>query len=248
MSDHIDIVETADGSKTLYDRQKQVHYRNMAGAQTESRYVFLEGSGLVQRPAPWRVLELGFGAAVNFTQTVAAFEAQRAAGGRLEYHAVEYAPVSPELLDFHAGEAGDMARAALGEARDTGEVATVTSTDGLLELHVYPVKWVDFESPGLDAHAVFYDPFGPRSEPDSWTVECFENARRHLAADGVLATYSAATHVKRKLFEAGFCVASAPGPGRKREVTFASPTRETLEGRDGFEMLSRDKYLEQDHD
>lgn len=248
MAKHIEIVETRDGSKTLYDREKQVHYRNMSGARTESRCVFVEGSGLVARAAPWRILELGFGAAVNFTQTLEAFETHRAAGGRIEYHAVEYAAVAPEHLEFHDSEAGELARRALEQLQVDDGVARVTSDDGLVGLHVHPVQWLDFEVPEFDAHAVFYDPFGPRSEPESWTRECFENARRHIAADGVLATYSAATHVKRKLFEAGFWVASAPAPGRKREVTFASADRATLESRGGVELLSREKYLEQQHD
>ncbi len=242
MTTHLEIVETGDGSKTLYDREKQVHYRNMSGARTESRYVFLEGTGLVDREAPWRVLELGFGAAVNFTQTTLACLEHD--DGRLEYHSVEYAPVDPTLLEFHEGEVGDIARQALAEVRETDEPAHVTGFEGRVTLNLYPTKWLDFELPGLEAHAVYYDPFGPRSEPDSWTVACFENARRHMAEDGVLGTYSAATHVKRKIFEAGLWVASAPGPGRKREVTFASPARDELARRDNFELLSRDKYLE----
>ena len=239
----IEAVETRDGSMTLYDRDKQVHYRSIWGARSESRYVFVEGTGLADRGSPWRVLELGFGAAVNFTQTVQAC-LDHPEPIELEYHSVEYAPVAPELIDFHDGAVGQVARNALAEARRTGEPSLATGFDGRVRLWVHPTQWLDFGRPDLAADAVFYDPFGPRTEPESWTVACFEQARRHMVPSGMLATYSAATRVKRAMFEAGFWVASAPGPGRKREVTFASPDRNTLEQRDNLEILSRQRYLE----
>lgn len=243
---HIEIVETRDGSKTLYDHDKKVHYRSIWGAQRESRYVFLEGSGLVDKPCPWRVLELGFGAAVNFTQT--ALACLERDGCRLEYHSVEYAPVAPDKLSFHEGPVGDLARRAVEMARDTGEPALVEGFEGRVRLHLYPQRWVDFDRPDLRADAVYYDPFGPRSEPDSWTRDCFAIARRHMAEHGVLATYSAATAVKRAMFEAELHVASAPGPGRKREVTFAARAPDAFAERDGVELLSRQRYLDRNDD
>jgi tRNA U34 5-methylaminomethyl-2-thiouridine-forming methyltransferase MnmC len=43
------------------------------------------------------------------------------------------------------------------------------------------------------------------------------------------------------MFHAGFNVASAPGPGRKREVTFASLSQEALAP---YDLLSRERYVE----
>lgn len=244
--ERVEVVETRDGSKTLYDPVKQVHYRSMGGADNESRYVFVEGTGLLERPSPRRVLELGFGAAVNFTRTARAC-LQR--GGRLEYHSVEYAPVDPAALSFHTGYVGEMARRALEQLAERDEPVEVSGHEGRIRLHLYPCAWRDFARPDLAADAVYYDPFGPRSEPDSWTRACFEVARRHMASEAVLATYSAATAVKRAMFAAGLWVASAPGPGRKREVTFASPSKARLQSRENLELLSRQRYLpEDDHD
>jgi tRNA U34 5-methylaminomethyl-2-thiouridine-forming methyltransferase MnmC len=243
MARRIQIVQTHDGSKTLYDRDKQVHYRAMAGARSESRYVFLEGSGLLERPAPWRVLELGFGAGVNFCETVRALGERPA---QLEYHSVEYAAVAPELLEFHQDEAGELARRALAKLDRAGEPVEVIGLQGRVRLWLYPMAWLDFDRPDLRADAVFYDPFGPRTEPGSWGVDSFAVARQHMAEHAVLATYSAATAVKRAMFEAGFEVASAPGPGRKREVTFASTARERLTAREHFELLDAARYVETD--
>ena len=250
MNRHIDIIETADGSRTLYDRDRHISYRAKAGAVTESRFVFVEGSGLVARPGPWRVLELGFGAAVNFTQTVRAL--LEAGVERLDYHAVEYAPVAAELLAFHDGEAGELARRALGLAADGGQAVQVVGFDGRVCLHLYPMAWLDvareLDAGGdtLRVDAVYFDPFGPRSEPESWTTACFALARAHMTPDALLATYSAATRVKRRLLEAGLHVGRANGPGRKREITFAAREPGVLEARADVELIDPAHYLEGD--
>lgn len=238
--DNVDIVETNDGSHTLWDRDRDVRYRSMHGARDESNHVFVEGTRLVDRPAPWRVLELGFGAGVNFCETVRALH-DRHPDGQLAYHTVDRAPVGPDCLSFHDGPAGRMARQAL-EALDLQAPRTVTVTgfDGRVTLHLHPMEWESFQNDELRADAVYFDPFGPRNEADSWTDACFEVAVEHMASDALLGTYSAASDVKRAMFRAGLEVATAPGPGRKREITFASPSAEALSL---YEQLSRDRYL-----
>jgi tRNA U34 5-methylaminomethyl-2-thiouridine-forming methyltransferase MnmC len=233
----IDIVETGDGSKTLHDRDRDLHYRSTHGARQESNHVFVHGTGLTEVAPPWTVLELGFGAAVNFTGTVSALPPD----GRLTYHAVEYAPVEPEYVGFHEGLGGDIAAEALRRVNRGDEEVVVVSGDGCIELHLHLLEWTEFRVAGVTADAVYFDPFGPRNEPDSWTARCFEVARDHMGPEAVLGTYSAASDVKRAMFEAGLHVASAPGPGRKREVTFASLSREALQS---YELLSRDTYLD----
>jgi tRNA U34 5-methylaminomethyl-2-thiouridine-forming methyltransferase MnmC len=221
-------VETGDGSKTLYDPERDVHYRSIHGARRESNYVFLDATKLTERESPWRVLELGFGAAVNFTGVYAA--ASERSDVSVEYHSVDYRPVAPDDIDFHEDGGGELARRALKSLRESGgDEARVRGLDGRLELHLHVVDWLDLDLEGFRADAVFYDPFGPRAEPESWTTSCFEVARRHMAPHGILATYSAATRVKKAMAEAGLFVASLPGPGRKREMTLASPTERPIE-------------------
>jgi tRNA U34 5-methylaminomethyl-2-thiouridine-forming methyltransferase MnmC len=233
----IDIVETGDGSKTLHDRHRDLHYRSTHGARQESDHVFVRGTRLHEREPPWTILELGFGAAVNFTGTVAALPD----GAALNYHAVEHAPVYAENVDFHPGPAGDVAREALKQAERSGQTVHCSADDGRIELSLHLVDWSTFRHPELRADAVYFDPFGPRSDPNSWTVECFEVARDHMSPEAILGTYSAASDVKRAMFHAGFNVASAPGPGRKREVTFASLSQEALAP---YDLLSRERYVE----
>jgi len=238
--DDIEVVETRDGSSTLFDRERDVHYSSLHGAVDESRHIFVRGTDLADRPPPWRVLELGFGAGINFVQTVRALDED----ARLTYRAVDYAPVSPDLLEFHVGEAGEMVRSALDQIEPEAPAPVrVEDVTGHIELHVHPIEWRSLDLPDFRADAVFYDPFGPESEPDSWRRPCFEVAREHMRGDALLGTYSAATRVKRAMFAAGLAVATADGPGPKREITFAARDPDALSD---YELLERRDYLEDD--
>ncbi|MFB6262634.1 MAG: MnmC family methyltransferase, partial [Bradymonadaceae bacterium] len=136
----------------------------------------------------------------------------------------------------HGHHRAPLARRALASAREPHSPVRVSGPDGRIELVLHLREWTTFDA-DLSADAVYYDPFGPKAEPESWTVECFEMAREQIADDALLGTYSAASDVKRAMAEAGFAVATAPGTGRKREVTFASPSPEALEP---YELLDVD--------
>lgn len=237
----IEVVETRDGSRTLYDRERDVHYSSLHGAKDESRHIFVEGTGIAERSGSWRVLELGFGAGINFIETCRRFLDENPSGS-LVYHSVDYAPVTASDVPFHDGALGKLVRDVLGRA-DARKRNTVeqTARDGRIRLHLHPIDWCSLALEEFRADAIYYDPFGPKDEPNSWTPECFRVARRHIRDEGVLGTYSAASDVKRAMFRAGFFVASAPGPGPKREITFASPDEKTLER---WELLDRGRYLD----
>lgn len=234
-------VETADGSMTLVDEQRNLHYRSRHGAVSESRYVFLKGTGLLERDDSWHVAELGFGAAVNFTQTVAAFR-DRESVRRLVYHSVDWRPVTAKHLRFHDAEGGELARRAVAAVHDDGaREVCIRSDDEAIELHLHAEPWAQVELKPNQADAFYFDPFAKRANPKAWTAASFSRALQAMAPMARLATYSAATAVKRAMFAAGFWVASAPGPGRKREMTIASQSREAM---DGLRLLDRQRYLD----
>ncbi len=232
--------ETRDGSTTLYDEVRDIHYRSWHGAVSESRHVFLDGTALKDRGSRWRVAELGFGAAVNFTQTVQAFRSCEAAV-QLIYHSVDWRPVTADHLGFHKGEAGTIARRAVDKYHSDGQsLITVRSDDEAIELHLHAQPWDDVNLAGFSAHAFYHDPFSKRVNAEAWSAESFARAKAAMEEGGRLATYSAATSVKRAMFEAGLSVATAPGPGRKREMTIASPVPDAL---DGLQLLDSSRYL-----
>lgn len=235
--------ETADGSMTLFDQERGIHYRSHHGAISESRHVFLGATGLLEEKGEWRVAELGFGAAVNFTQTVAAFR-EGPQVERLIYHTVDWRTVTADHLNFHQGEGGALARELARQIHEEpGSVAEVSSDDGAIRACLHPGGWEEVEVEAIEAQAFFHDPFSIRVNPEAWQKETFEWARRWMMERGRLATYSAASAVKRAMFEARFFVATAPGPGRKREMTIASPSEEVLRAMERGRLLERSRYL-----
>lgn len=225
-------IETADGSRTLFDSEQQVHFRSLDGAQNESNYVFIESSLIRSWPQQWSILELGFGTAMNFRQSA---YAARAAGTKLIYTVVEHAPITGEKfreLTAHQPspmpELDEMIAQLLDtlQERDYAELS-----DEQIELKFYHQSWQNCQlPPALEVQAIYHDPFGPRSNPDCWGVECFRWEVAHLHPQGRLVTYAAATDARRAMVQAGLAIGSLPGAGRKREMTVAAWSDEGLEG------------------
>lgn len=80
------------------------------------------------------------------------------------------------------------------------------------------------------ADAIFHDPFSPKVNPELWTYEFFTLLRKAIKEDGILATYSAATPVRKALHMAGLGVKEGVAVGRRSKSTVASPSFETEKG------------------
>ena len=84
------VIETGDGSPTLFNQRYDESYHSTFGAATESRYVFLETSGVQARletGLSTHVLEIGFGLGLNALLTCDMALTHCAA---LNYHAFEH--------------------------------------------------------------------------------------------------------------------------------------------------------------
>ena len=79
------------------------------------------------------------------------------------------------------------------------------------------------------ADAIFHDPFSPKVNPELWTYDFFILLRGVIKEEGILATYSAATPVRKALHMAGFGVKEGVAVGRKSKSTLASPSFKTEE-------------------
>jgi tRNA U34 5-methylaminomethyl-2-thiouridine-forming methyltransferase MnmC len=206
-----DRILTPDGSVTYRNNVVGATYRSVHGAETESTQVFLEGTRLLERSGTWKVLELGFGTGLNFATTL---KAAAAHGARLDYVSLEPDPLPADhwLLD------PQWVNLKPGEPLELGPVT----------LTVIPQRWQEYSAKENHYHAYFHDPFGPAVCPDCWTTDCFRWSYRALTADGVLATFGAASATRRAMKEAGFLVARLPGAKPKREMTIASKSAESI--------------------
>ena len=229
MDNPLEIITTRDGSRTLYSRQYKQSFHSVHGALTEAHHVFLEGSGteeLLKSQQEVRVLEIGFGAGLNWLITAAAARQNRT---RLTYTALDkQIPSAESLSQLGYGElvgAPGLATT-IGEWRKSfsGDVPYGTYNlplehDGTLQLCIGEATEASFPDRSYDS--IYFDAFDPGANPELWVPEFFGKLHRALRDGGCLATYSVAGHVRRSLTSSGFSVARRPGPPGKREVLAA---------------------------
>ena len=217
------IVETADGSKTLYVPGLEEHYHSVHGAFSEAQHVFIK-NGL--QPSPKTnisILEMGFGTGLNAYLTC--FE-NRKLNKNIFYTALEAFPVDFDL-------AMGMEYIHMIDLED----------EGFLFKQMHQCSWMNphridncFTLEKIEAtiqdvifkksfDLVYFDAFAPRVQPDLWTETIFTKLYDAMNIDAIMVTYCAKGSVKRTLKTVGFEVESLEGPPGKREMTRAKKTK-----------------------
>jgi tRNA U34 5-methylaminomethyl-2-thiouridine-forming methyltransferase MnmC len=69
---------------------------------------------------------------------------------------------------------------------------------------------------------IFFDAFGPPTQPEMWTPAIFQRMFNALKSGGILVTYCAKGQVRRDMKSVGFTVERLPGPPGKREMLRAT--------------------------
>lgn len=235
---YLQLVRTDDGSATLLDRRTGVTFHSQSGAATETEHVYVRNSGAwqrLQRGFGTRVLEVGFGTAMAFLQTVDV-ALQREAP--LDYIAIEPEPLPREILQQVGAAPGLDAdfRAAFFAAWADWQAGTAPAepfdwSRGALRLRVFrsdltasAAGCAKLTAGSFDA--LYFDPFAPAAVPALWSLARFRRLRPLLSEAGRLTTYCVARSIRDRLINAGFEVRCVPGPpGGKREVLIAEPDR-----------------------
>ena len=181
----------------------------------ETRYVYLEGSGLLDLLAAGEdlvVCEIGFGTGLTY-QLVQ--EAMAACGysGRLSYIGVEGRPLDAA----QAQAANDLRPEELAWQPQTAQprAGFVRASDDLLLLHGEAGEALSRLSARVDLW--FLDGFSPAKNPEAWTAEIYEQMARLSRPGARLSTFTAAGDVRRGLEHVGFETGKRPGWAKKRE-------------------------------
>ena len=110
---------------------------------------------------------------------------------------IHYKKLSINSLDFTQGKVN--VKVILGDARET--------------VRELPANYYD---------AVFFDPFSPKTSPEMWGVEFFEQMYRVMKNSAILATYSCARMARDNMSEAGLIYDDGPVWGRRGPGTIAT--------------------------
>lgn len=214
------LVSTGDGTHTLKLRRADEHYHSTHGALQESQHVFiLNGAALFQQEEHLRILEVGFGTGANALLT--ALWAEQV-GMAVQYVGLEKYPLDGEIIRSlnYGQKLGDRAQDTFSALHDSSwDLKQAITAFFELEKRKADVNTLIEEAL---FHLIYYDAFGPRTQPEMWVPEVFGRMLRALLPGGKLVTYCAKGQVRRDLQAVGFEVERLPGPPGKREMLRAT--------------------------
>lgn len=208
------LVETADGSVTLFSERFNEACHSVDGAVEETRAHYLVGCGvenLLATLPQLNILEVGFGTGLGF---------------RLTQELATHFPNS--FLNYTALEIDeDLVRWALpcAKSEQRGGVLTYSESSPTHHLSVLvgdARQTLQHFNPDHRFHVIYQDAFSPKRSPSLWTKEWFAllGSRSHTHAK--LSTYSASIAVRKALHVVGWGISAGTGFGAKRTSTRAS--------------------------
>lgn len=214
------LIETRDGSHSLYNPALDETYHSHHGALQESQYVFIRmglDAWLAQHPDVnnLRVLEIGFGTGLN---ALLALQWAKEKNIKLHFTSLEPYPVSLETASQL-----NYARLTEGEADFLRLHEVPWEKDVLLYPYfILHKKQQRLEEAALENNhfdVVFFDAFAPSKQPELWEKDLLDKTAQSMASGGLLTTYSAKGQLKRDLKAVGLQVETLPGaPGKKEMV------------------------------
>ncbi|MDB5159066.1 MAG: tRNA (5-methylaminomethyl-2-thiouridylate)-methyltransferase [Mucilaginibacter sp.] len=215
----LQIVQTADGSNTIYNPQVGENYHSRNGALQESRHVFVN-SGLqyfLDKSAVKQVsiLEVGFGTGLNFLLSADFCTEQQI---ELNYTGIEAYPLTGDLLSQTGYE--QYASPAKWQALLANYQAVLlapTKLDDHCQLQIANCQLLNFESANK-YDVVYFDAFAAAHQPEMWNEEAISHTIKFLKAGGVFVTYAITGNLKRMLKSLGLQIQKIPGAAGKREM------------------------------
>ena len=211
----------------------------------ETRYLYLEGSGLLDRLAAHEDLvvgEIGFGTGLSFRLVCAAM-AETGYRGHLSYVGIEGRPLTAEQAEaanslrppaLHWTPPQAKPRAGFVPVPGaklpmqslappgTGSNAEV-EPGGVAPMAVPDLLLLHGEASAALARLQaqvdlwFFDGFSPAKNPEAWTPALFAEVARLSRPGAQFSTFTAASEVRHRLEAAGFSVVKRAGWGKKRE-------------------------------
>lgn len=239
--DAFDLVTVASGARSLRSREHGETFHPVIGPMAEARALHMAQQRLVERAAaaePFVIWDVGLGAAANAIAVLEAFAAAPLAGGgaRIELHSFEQtlAPMHFALSHAEALDYLPPHRPALEALLAHGE-----ATSGAIHWRLHRGDFRHSLAAAPAPHAVLYDPYSPRANPELWTLEHFTALAARLDPPCLLSNYTRSTAVRVTLLLSGFFVGRGGATGEKDETTLAANDRSLLEAPLGRDWLAR---------
>lgn len=215
----LQVITTADGSKTVFNHEVGENYHSRHGALQESRHVFLN-SGLLYflEKNPSReisILEAGFGTGLNFLLTADYCTKNQLS---LHYTGIEAYPLKPEMLaetNYKNYVSENLWQSF--ERLYSRSLKQEVCLDDHCRLSIAHCKALEFKNI-QQFDVLYYDAFAAVHQPEMWTDETLSHICSFLKPGGVFVTYAITGNLKRSMKSLGFSIEKAPGAQGKREM------------------------------
>jgi len=221
MNHELQIVQTADGSNTIYNPQVGENYHSKHGALQESRHVFVN-SGLQyfldragDLEAPVSILEVGFGTGLNFLLSADLCDQKHI---NLNYTGIEAFPLTKEMI----GQTGYDQYVPAGLWQQFIEqypnaLSNEVAISPLCQLQIANCQLLNFQS-AQQYDIIYFDAFAAAYQPEMWDETAIGHTLQYLKPGGVFVTYAITGNLKRAVKALGCKVEKAPGAPGKREM------------------------------
>jgi len=214
------IVETEDGSFTLFSTEIGEHYHSTKGALQESQHVFIKEGLLhyiLNNPHKKRIniLEMGFGTGLN---ALLALKVGIDYKLEISYTTIEKYPIPINLAQkLNCGQLFD--NKGYVDYYNQLHFAEWNAETKINNFYLNKIQTdITDYLPQTPVDVVFFDAFSPKVQQELWSVEIFTKIYQAMTDNAVLTTYSAKGDVRRNLIASGFSVVKLQGPPGKRHI------------------------------
>lgn len=211
------VIQTEDGSHSLYRADINETYHSFHGARGESLHVFI-AHGLKTLPHPTlRIFEVGMGTGLNvFLSALFATGYQRS----VEMVTIEPIPVKKEIYtQLNFGQTDSESKLLNSIHEGPWEDSYLLQPNFSLLKKNCTLEAFQWEEKGFDI--IYFDAFAPSKQPEVWSMDNLQKCFDLLNPLGILTTYCAQGQFKRNLKTIGFEVESLPGAMGKKEMVRA---------------------------
>ncbi len=191
---------TGDGSLTVFDHEAGECFKSRHAAKSEAEHVFYKPA-VLENPhyaknqstaGPFRVLELGLGLGTNVQHFL-----ERGFIG--EFLSIERDLAGAKF--FLSQEHCESLHSLVSEGRFQSKDMTAR-----LWIGDFASVMAELGEAGYTAHAILFDPFSPKANPEAWTMQIFKLAAALLIPGGRLVTYSVSRVAKDAALAAGLLI------------------------------------------
>ena len=211
------IINTFDGSHTIFLPEMNEHYHSVNGAITESKYVYIEKGFNYCSIKNVTVFEIGFGTGLNCLLTALQAEQEKR---QTVYVTIEKFPLDKSITKQlnYGSLISSEAQLYFEKIHDCAwnEKVEITAYFSIKKIKADLTDYF-FEEQGK-FNVIYFDAFGPDKQPEMWIPQILSKISEATAPGGVFVTYSAKGEVRRQLSANGFEMERLPGPPGKNQM------------------------------